>query len=294
MTLASDRSELVLGTVQFGLAYGIAGQGGPVPEARIRAILEQAADAGIRRLDTAAAYGDIEERLAGLCAGLDLRIGTKIGPRPPDLTGSAVLDWTGLQILRSRDRLGDRLERFLWDRAEDLKGPEGADVVALAAELLGPGVHLGVSHYAPGDIAALSHLPLAAVQVPGNVFDRRFAGQTNGQVTDVRSVFLQGLLVGPRGAMQAKLPHAAPALARWHAWLDSTGLEAPTAAIGAARALFPGAGLVIGVETPEQLSQTLAAWAEAPRMPPDHLAVDDDRVIRPDLWPDPTEGTSAS
>ena len=55
--------KLSLGTVQFGLAYGIAGRDTPVEPAIVRNILELAQSAGITTLDTAAAYGDIEERL---------------------------------------------------------------------------------------------------------------------------------------------------------------------------------------------------------------------------------------
>ena len=61
--------KLALGTVQFGLAYGITGRGAVVPEQEVREILVAAADQGVSVLDTAVAYGDIEPRLAGLCAG---------------------------------------------------------------------------------------------------------------------------------------------------------------------------------------------------------------------------------
>ena len=39
--------QLALGTVQFGIAYGIAGRGEAVPEAEVRAILEDAAARGV-------------------------------------------------------------------------------------------------------------------------------------------------------------------------------------------------------------------------------------------------------
>ena len=60
--------ELALGTVQFGLAYGVAGADRPLLPEISREILVEARKAGIRRLDTAPAYGDIEQRLNELIA----------------------------------------------------------------------------------------------------------------------------------------------------------------------------------------------------------------------------------
>ena len=46
--------KLGLGTVQFGQAYGVSNQRGQVPKEEAAAILERAAKAGVRLLDTAA------------------------------------------------------------------------------------------------------------------------------------------------------------------------------------------------------------------------------------------------
>jgi len=56
--------ELALGTVQFGLVYGLSGGKQLLPDRDIRAILELAFEQGVVILDTAPVYGDIESRLA--------------------------------------------------------------------------------------------------------------------------------------------------------------------------------------------------------------------------------------
>ena len=95
------------GTVPFGLQYGIAGRGSAVPADEARIILRRAHDLGIRVLDTAAAYGDIEERLRDLMDGLDFRVLSKLPPRPESVVGaSATARWAGEQVRRSRERLG--------------------------------------------------------------------------------------------------------------------------------------------------------------------------------------------
>ena len=58
--------KLGLGTVQFGQAYGVSNRSGQVPKEEAAAILDRAAKAGVRLLDTAANYGEAENILASL------------------------------------------------------------------------------------------------------------------------------------------------------------------------------------------------------------------------------------
>src|SRR4051812_21051223 len=52
-----------LGTVQFGINYGVSNTSGQVSAPEISAILATAREAGIRVLDTAASYGTAEQAL---------------------------------------------------------------------------------------------------------------------------------------------------------------------------------------------------------------------------------------
>jgi aryl-alcohol dehydrogenase-like predicted oxidoreductase len=54
-------NKLGIGTVQFGLDYGISNQNGKVKD--VSEILEFCKESGIDTIDTASAYGDAEERL---------------------------------------------------------------------------------------------------------------------------------------------------------------------------------------------------------------------------------------
>ena len=55
-------SKLVLGTVQFGLQYGVNSAGRPSEDA-VKSILTEASKGGITTLDTSSAYGNSEEIL---------------------------------------------------------------------------------------------------------------------------------------------------------------------------------------------------------------------------------------
>lgn len=56
-------SKLILGTVQFGVNYGINNNAGQVTQTEVNRILEYAAENGIEKLDTSSAYGNSEEAL---------------------------------------------------------------------------------------------------------------------------------------------------------------------------------------------------------------------------------------
>ena len=56
-------SRLAIGTVQFGMDYGIANQNGKVNANQIQSILDFAHEKGINVLDTAKAYGNSEKSI---------------------------------------------------------------------------------------------------------------------------------------------------------------------------------------------------------------------------------------
>lgn len=95
--------RLALGTVQFGLAYGVANRVGQPSEDSAAAIVAAARRAGIDTLDTAIAYGDSERRLGEI--GVDgWRVVTKLPPMPAGT--SDVGEWVRRSVDGSLARLG--------------------------------------------------------------------------------------------------------------------------------------------------------------------------------------------
>ncbi|KKK81608.1 hypothetical protein LCGC14_2811730, partial [marine sediment metagenome] len=58
--------KIALGTVQFGINYGVSNTSGQTSQNQIQQIIELAKTASITTIDTASAYGDAEARL-GQC-----------------------------------------------------------------------------------------------------------------------------------------------------------------------------------------------------------------------------------
>ena len=63
MNLDSNTKKLAIGTVQFGMNYGIANNSGKINYNEAKSILEYAENVGADTLDTAIIYGDSESTL---------------------------------------------------------------------------------------------------------------------------------------------------------------------------------------------------------------------------------------
>ena len=77
--------KLALGTVQFGLDYGVSNISGQVGVSEVRSVLQEARRHSIDTLDTAAVYGNSESVLGEI--GVDqFNIITKLPPIPKDVS----------------------------------------------------------------------------------------------------------------------------------------------------------------------------------------------------------------
>lgn len=283
--------QLALGTVQFGLAYGIAGRGEAVPDDEARAILEDAAARGVRTLDTAADYGDIESRLSRLAAGLPLEIVSKVPAIPLELAPAAAADFAVRMAQRSRERLGPLLRGLMLHRSTDLVGERGDAVwPALQAWARADGVRLGASCYDPADSDELARRHgIALTQVPGNAFDQRIAdADAHAPLRQVevhlRSAFLQGLLLMPQDDAKRRLPAAAAALERWHADCARRGTPPLLSALAIVKSFSLVTHVVVGVDRLAQWIDIAEAWERARPVHAPELACQEPEVIDPRLW----------
>jgi aryl-alcohol dehydrogenase-like predicted oxidoreductase len=284
--------RLALGTVQFGLDYGIANARGRTPHDEVARILERAASAGMDTLDTAAAYG-LAEQVLGEIGVKGWRVVSKVPPVPLDCEDGQ--SWVMRHVEGSLKTLGiDRLDGLLLHRSADLTGPQGTAIAQGLRVVRAQGCsrQVGVSVYSPQALHALPEdVPLDLVQGPLSVLDQRMVSedvvaQRMGQGTafHARSVFLQGLLLMNA---QTRPPHFMPwaALwARWDALVRQHGGHAAAMCLGYVKAQPLASRVVVGVNTLAQLEEILAAWAQAPTFDASDLACDDPLLLEPYNW----------
>lgn len=294
--------KIAVGTVQFGLPYGIANRGGQTPRDAAAAILDRARAAGATILDTAIAYGESEAVLGDIAAArAGWRIITKLPGLPPDLPRSEVGQWCRTMVQGSLARLAtDHVEGLLLHRPEDLRGPNGQALAESLIDLRHQGLTraTGISIYGPEDLDALlpdgpaaAPIPLDVVQGPTNVLDRRLesSGWSDrlsqaGTRIHLRSAFLQGLLLIPPADLPAQLSHAAADLIRWHDWLQATGADPLSAALRFVLSRDYAECAVLGMDSPDHLKQILAAAEVAGPLPPADLHSRNALLLDPRRW----------
>ncbi|MEN9358845.1 MAG: hypothetical protein RL095_380 [Verrucomicrobiota bacterium] len=286
--------KLALGTVQFGLPYGVSNRAGQILPAEAAAILDLASARGIDLLDSAAAYGTSEEVLGGLGAGSRFRIVSKIPRLPP----SDAADFIRASLDGSLQRLGLRsLDTLLLHHPGDLVHPEWPQIRAALdeAEARGATGRWGVSVYTAADIdLALEHGAARVIQLPASAWDQRLLRSGHvarleqaGCEIHVRSLFLQGLLLMPTAELATYFAPWKDHHARFHAWAGNLGCSPLALCLAFGKSVGHFSRLVLGVTSCRELAEILAAWETAPDLGPDDFAewaVDDPAILNPALW----------
>jgi aryl-alcohol dehydrogenase-like predicted oxidoreductase len=270
----ADLARLALGTVQFGLPYGMLRPATRVADGEVAAILGRAWEAGVDLLDTAAAYGDAERVIGALCAPWErFSIVSKTLPLNLPRIDRKDIDRVMARVRESLRLLRiDCLDGLLVHSFDDLTVPGGEDLLAALLELKSEGIvrRLGVSIYDPGSLKALLHLPLDLVQLPCNVFDQRFeqAGlidelAARGVEVHARSVYLQGLLLKDVAHIPPHLATASENVTRFHEAAAAAELSPAAAALAYVIKLAGVARVIVGVDSLAMLEANLAAYSDA-------------------------------
>ena len=186
-------NKLGLGTVQFGMDYGISNRSGITSLPEVEEIIKYARTSGIDLIDTAFGYGISEETL-GTIGVEDFKIVTKFLPVTPNFS-------TEDQVKLSLRRLKcDKLYGLLAHRPLDLiDKPELWEYLHRLKESKTIR-KIGFSCNNPAEIEMLlerGYFP-DIIQVPYNYFDNRFKTyiidlKSRGCEIQTRSAFLQGL-----------------------------------------------------------------------------------------------------
>jgi aryl-alcohol dehydrogenase-like predicted oxidoreductase len=280
-----------LGTVQFGLPYGVANRQGQVSFEEAEAILELSKQEGIRTLDTAIAYGESEEVLGRLGVS-GFQVITKLSEIP---NGVNIANWVEEQVVLSRERLGiDRFYSIMLHRPEQLLSSRGPELYQVLQSLKRRGIteKVGISVYSPSELSKIyASMHFDLVQAPLNVLDRRMIHsgwlvrlQRMGVEIHIRSIFMQGLLLMSQNDRPEKFSPWQDLWRQWHVWLDEQNISALEACL-AFGAHFPEIDkLVVGVDSVRQLRQILSVSPDLLPSLPDTLFSDDLALINPANW----------
>ena len=285
-------TRLALGTVQFGLPYGVANTQGQVPLLMAEKMLRFAFERGIDIIDTAIGYGESEQVLGTIGVG-NFNVVSKLLPLPESVVDAG--EWALRETDASLARLKlDSLHGLLLHRSCDLLGPQGATLYAAMQKLKADGrvKKIGLSIYSPAELDVSSDkFKFDLIQAPFNLVDHRFHAsgwlqrlKSEGCEVHVRSAFLQGLLLMPRAAIPVKFAQWNSIWHTWYQWLQQAQTDAVSACLAYPLSFPQIDRIVVGANDLEQLRQIVAAAGnDAGYQLPD-LGCDEENLINPARW----------
>ena len=285
-------AQLVLGTAQFGLKYGISNTEGKVSGIELDTILNFARNNGLP-LDTAPAYGDAETVIGNFfraSPGNKVPIFTKLSP---DVTSNEVES----QVMNSIAALGVQvLDICLVHSFQSYLDDPKVISELIRLKKKGTISKIGFSLYYPREAVLLVEkaVPIDIIQVPYSVFDQRFE-----EVFDLvlsknieihaRSVFLQGLFFLPDQKLSVQFPSIMGRVEKLKNIAKMHLLSLADVLLGFVALNTRISAVVIGVQNFENLKENWSAFNAADKLWHSmdklrKLNLDDERVLLPFLW----------
>lgn len=252
-------SKLALGTVQFGINYGINNSTGVPDDKEVISILDYAYKNGINTLDTAIAYGNSEERLGKLSEN-NFQIISKF---------SGIYNFRDLEneLLKSLSNLRrDKIYGFIFHKAIDLiKNPKMWSYLEKLKSLKKI-KKIGFSIYNEKELNEILNLGFIPdlVQLPYSILDRRLEDSliklNNLDVEiHVRSVFLQGLYFKDLNNLPETLLPLRPYLRKLHEICNFNKIKMSLLALNFIKQNKNIDKIVIGSDSVCQLNENISA-----------------------------------
>jgi aryl-alcohol dehydrogenase-like predicted oxidoreductase len=284
--------KLAMGTVQFGLPYGISNSNGQTTLEEASRIIDLARISGVSLLDTAMAYGESESRLGQI--GVDsFKVVTKLSELPEKC--SDLKKWAREQIEGSLQKLCLKsLYGLLLHSPGQLLGSQSYSLFAALKDLKKCGLveKIGISIYSPFELDDILPLfPVDLVQASFNLIDQRLIKSgwmrklhADGIEIHVRSVFLQGLLLTPLDQIPSKFARWSFLWEKWHDWLSQTKISPQAACLSFVKSIPEIDQIIVGVETQQQFTEILDSMNSSIPTAFPHIECADLDLINPSYW----------
>jgi aryl-alcohol dehydrogenase-like predicted oxidoreductase len=286
-------SKLALGSVNFGLDYGLVNNFGKISDTELEQILSFASRSGIKVIDTAQAYGDSELRIGALSSAYSFLIVTKIGA---DLESDCLKGSISGLMDQSLKRLNQsRLYAVMLHRPEILLGNKGSTIIKDLRLLKDQNLicKVGISVYSPEILEEVLKLfQFDIVQAPFNIFDQQmllsgwsYKLKERGIEVHTRSAFLQGLLLMQKQDLHTYFRRNWPNLFNdWYKFLRDNNVGALDVALKFALKQDWIDKVVVGVDSVSQLRSLVGIEKASVSLNFPKLGCDDPKLINPSKW----------
>lgn len=294
----SGCSRIGLGTVQWGMPYGIANTTGQPASEEIGSMLGMAKRRGIHLLDTAAGYGTAEILLGDWgVASQGFKVVTKTVPARFDMIDDEEVARIHSAFELSLHRLKcEHVYGLMAHHADNLLMPGGVRLWDTLQELKQQGLveKVGASVYTPDQLTnILDRFPIDIVQLPFNVYDQRFLRtglldrlKSCGVEIHARSAFLQGLLLIVPDQLPVQFESVREHHQRYYQALAAAGLSPLEGSLGFCLGQLQIDQVIVGCESLKQLDEILEAANRCGKglSHIESFALNDEAIINPSRW----------
>lgn len=293
--------KLALGTVQFGLNYGITNKRGKTTISEVKEIINYAQEYNIKMLDTSPAYGDSEKILGDNIDLNHFQVITKLKYiNQQKITAGEIsfLQETfekSLEQLRSRSVYG-----VLIHNTEDIFKENNELLYEFLMKLKKNRKvrKIGISVYSIDQIEKILSMPYSfdIIQLPVNVFDQRLLKsdilkriKLRGIEIHARSIFLQGVLLNDPALLPEKFNDDLLTIERYFADIKQSNFSKVEAALHFVQGIKEIDYIVVGVNDFEQLQEITDAYERnldrgAASIVYENYVITNEEVIDPRNW----------
>lgn len=289
--------KLGIGTVQFGIDYGISNQQGKTPPSEVLKIFALALHHNISVVDTAPSYGDSETVIGQYLPSSDrFKVVTKTPVFAQNFVDSATVLQLQNTFYESLKRLGQgSVEGLLVHHASDLISEGSPILMAGLRELKQQGLvkKIGVSVYTGSQIdQILEKFSIDLIQLPVNILDQRLIQSGHlrrlkemGCEIHARSIFLQGLLLLKPETLPSFFDPAKPLLREYHQAVSRLGCSSQKAALDFVAGLAEVDTLIVGLNSAAQLQELIFALQQpAINLDFSQFALPQESILNPAQW----------
>jgi uncharacterized protein len=285
-------NKLALGTVQFGMDYGINSQAGKIPQKDVLNILKFAEENGINTLDTAFSYGDSEKIIGKFLKnnpGTNYNVISKL----PNANKQSFEKYFKKSLINLHR---NKIYGYLFHNFSNfLAEPELLDSMYMLKKkkLVNK---IGFSIYFPADLEYLlkNNVKFDIVQVPYNFFDQRFSPyfpklKEKNIELHVRSVFLQGLIFKKPSELSTNFLGIKKSLELLNSLSSVNKVMISSIALNFANLNKYIDKIIIGVDNLSNLKENLNNFKDSSIINKfytdlENLSIDDEQIILPINW----------
>jgi aryl-alcohol dehydrogenase-like predicted oxidoreductase len=280
-------AELILGTAQFGLDYGITNSIGQTSDHEIEKVAELSKSFDIRKIDTAKTYGESEDKIGKFFDSKYFQVISKLKIEQAP---------TMQQIEYQFNRLGYKsIYGLLIHETIDPENTIHLKFIDFFRKIrdLGLVSKIGISVYNEVELSkSLDVFPdVDIIQVPANIFDLDFINGSlikdlrQGDVEiHARSIFLQGLLISSPHNLPDRFSGLKSNLLELDEICQRHNISRLQLLLSAIKFNNNVSGAVVGISTSSELREIGNSWIKASKIEFQLESKAPETLLDPRLW----------